>query len=52
MKFGKEAFGKDFAWGVATSAFQIEGAYNKDGKSLSIWDNSASGRGSILDNNI
>jgi beta-glucosidase len=31
-------FGKNFLWGVAISAAQNEGAYNVDGRGLSIWD--------------
>lgn len=34
----KSAFGSDFKWGIAASAYQTEGAWNKDGKGLSIWD--------------
>jgi len=31
-------FGKDFIWGVAMSAAQNEGAFQEDGRGLSIWD--------------
>lgn len=43
------AFPDDFVWGVATSAFQIEGASQTDGKGLSIWDTFCRVPGAIAD---
>ena len=34
----KDDFGREFAWGAATSAYQVEGAHDMYGKGPSIWD--------------
>ena len=42
-------FPKDFVWGTATSAYQIEGAVNEDGRGRSIWDTFSHTPGRIED---
>ena len=44
-----EAFPDGFVWGVATSAFQIEGAHDTQGRGPSIWDTYAERPGIIED---
>jgi len=43
------SFSKDFIWGAATASFQIEGAWDEDGKSPSIWDEFCEIDGKIAD---
>lgn len=43
------SFPKGFAWGVATSAFQIEGSAEADGRTPSIWDEYTATKGRIAD---
>jgi beta-glucosidase len=40
-------FPPDFLWGTATSAYQIEGAVNEDGRGTSIWDRFVRVKGKI-----
>lgn len=42
-------FCKDFIWGTATAAFQIEGAAEEDGRGRSVWDDFCDLPGKIKD---
>jgi beta-glucosidase len=38
----------DFSWGAATASYQVEGAWNEDGKGESIWDRFSHEPGRIM----
>ncbi len=42
-----EIFPADFVWGAATASYQVEGAYNEDGRGLSIWDTFSKTKGKV-----
>ena len=42
-------FKKGFLWGAATASYQIEGAWNEDGKGSNIWDEFTHQPGKIED---
>ncbi|MCX7024516.1 MAG: GH1 family beta-glucosidase [Spirochaetes bacterium] len=46
---GEFDFPRDFTWGVATAAYQVEGAVNEDGRGPSIWDDFCRKPGAISD---
>ena len=50
MLLRKEDFGKDFTWGVAMAAYQVEGSCNVHSKGKSIWNVFVKQRGKIFQN--
>ena len=45
--FSRRDFGPDFHWGAACAAYQVEGAWQQQGKGPSIWDEFTRRKGAI-----
>ncbi len=50
METNRVYFPENFVWGTASAAYQIEGAWNKDGRGLSIWDTFSHESGRVFQN--
>ena len=48
--FSSSEFGKEFLWGAACAAYQVEGAWELDGKGPSVWDTYTHQKGKIHNN--
>ncbi|XP_067949632.1 cytosolic beta-glucosidase-like [Watersipora subatra] len=48
-RFLKKRFPDDFMWGTATSSYQVEGAWDADGKGWSAWDTYVRKPGKVAD---
>ncbi len=48
---GELIFKKDFLFGCATAAYQIEGASNEDGRGKTIWDDFSHIHGNVWNDN-
>lgn len=46
---GASPFPDDFTWGVATAAYQVEGAAREDGRGASVWDVFAKKPGAVFE---
>lgn len=47
-KYMSSTFPEDFTWGTATASYQIEGAFNTDGRGESIWDRFSKTPGKVI----
>ena len=43
-----KTFPEDFVWGVATASYQVEGAFDQDGRGESIWDRFSKTQGKVV----
>ena len=44
----KVKFPAGFSWGTATASYQVEGAWNEDGKGESVWDRFSHTEGKVM----